>query len=73
MRLCSNTSLVPRPWLVWERDSSNTCLKLKVMSVLHRGKSTVRQTFPAEDVVRWKERLSTAPPEGRHSLTCRYL
>lgn len=43
------------------------------MSVLHRGKSTILQTFPAEDVVRWKERLSTAPPEGRHSQECKCL
>ena len=27
MRLCSNTSLVPRPWPVWERDRPRTCLK----------------------------------------------
>lgn len=27
MRLCSNTSLVPRPWPVWERDRPHTCLK----------------------------------------------
>lgn len=43
------------------------------MSVLHRGKSTILQTFPAEDVVRWNERLSTAPPEGRHSQECKCL
>ena len=43
------------------------------MSAFHRGKSTILQTFPAEDVVRWKERLSTAPPEGRHSQECKCL
>ena len=42
----------------------------KEMSVLHRGKSTILQTFPAEDVVRWKERLSTVPPEGMQSGIC---
>ena len=52
----------------WTRVS-----KFEMMSVLHRGKSTILQTFPAEDVVRWKERLSTAPPEGRHSPACKCL